>query len=58
MGRQMKSRAEASMRRIVERVTKEARARMERKSSGEGKKGLYEGGKIDPLHPHTTKKSD
>merc|ERR1719158_2828439 len=57
MGRQMKSRAQASMRRMVERVTKEARARMERKSSGDGK-GLSEGGKEDLLHPHTTKKSD
>ena len=31
---------------------------MERKSSGGEGKGLYEGGKSDPLHPHTTKKSD
>merc|ERR1719209_1277683 len=56
MGGQMKSRAEASMRRIVERVTKEAKARMERKPSGENK-GLSNGGKEDLLHPHTAKKS-
>merc|ERR1719500_1835031 len=42
MGGQMKSRAEASMRRIVDRVTKEAKARMERKPSGE-KKGMSKG---------------
>merc|ERR1719234_655321 len=53
MGRQMKSRAEASMRRIVDRVTREAKARMERKSSGESK-GFS---KEDMLHPHTAQKS-
>ena len=70
MGRQMKSRAEASMRRIVDRVkllpqerspvsifglqvTREARAKMESKSSGESK-GLS---KEDILHPYTAKKS-
>merc|ERR1719222_1023841 len=56
MEEQMKSRAEASMRRIVERVTKEAKARMERKSSG-ANKGLSKGGKEDLMHPHTAKKS-
>merc|ERR1719167_869963 len=56
MGGQMKSRAEASMRRIVDRVTKEAKARMERKPNGE-EKGLPKGGKEDMLHPYTAKKS-
>merc|ERR1719275_441330 len=56
MGGQMKSRAEASMRRIVDRVTKEAKARMERKPSGE-KKGMSKGGREDLLHPYTAKKS-
>merc|ERR1719222_902159 len=56
MGGQMKSRAEASMRRIVDRVTKEAKARMERKPSGE-KKGMSKGEKEDLLHPYTAKKS-
>merc|ERR1712226_670684 len=56
MGGQMKSRAEASMRRIVDRVTKEAKARMERKPSGE-EKGMSKGGKEDLLHPYTAKKS-
>merc|ERR1719430_1387829 len=56
MGEQMKSRAEASMRRIVERVTKEAKARMERKASG-ANQGLSNGEKEDLLHPHTAKKS-
>merc|ERR1719500_1552276 len=46
MGGQMKSRAEASMQRIVERVTKEAKARMERKPSG-ANKCLSNGGKED-----------
>merc|ERR1719376_1798772 len=54
MGRQMKSRAEASMRRIVDRVTREAKARMERKSSGESK-GSSKAAKEDMLHPHTAK---
>ena len=69
----MKSRAEASMRRIVDRVTttqlfslhnvtfgvqvtKEAKARMERKPSGE-KKGMSKGGREDLLHPYSAKKS-
>merc|ERR1719222_1864411 len=56
MGGQMKSRAEASMRRIVDRGTKEAKARMERKPSGE-EKGMSKGGKEDLLHPYTAKKS-
>merc|ERR1719427_1391435 len=47
MGEQMKSRAEASMRRIVERVTKEAKARMERNSSGENKATKSSGGMSD-----------
>ena len=37
-------------------VTKEAKARMERKPSGEGK-GLSKGGKEDMLYPYTAKKS-
>merc|ERR1719234_2776813 len=52
MGRQMKSRAEASMRKIVDRVTREAKARMERNSSGESK-GLAKGRKEEMLHPYT-----
>merc|ERR1719180_243304 len=56
MGRQMKSRAEASMRKIVERVTREAKTRIERKSSGESK-GSSKVAKEDMLHPHTAKKS-
>merc|ERR1719234_1965956 len=56
MGRQMKSRAEASMRKIVDRVTREARARIERKSSGESK-GSSKRAKEDMLHPYTAKKS-
>merc|ERR1719180_334599 len=56
MGRQMKSRAEASMRKIVDRVTREAKSTIERKSSGESK-GLSKVAKEDMLHPHTAKKS-
>ena len=37
-------------------VTKEAKARMERKPSG-ANKGVSNGGKEDLLHPHTAKKS-
>merc|ERR1712013_240071 len=37
LGKQLKSRAEASIRRIVDKVTKEAKARMEGKAGGEGK---------------------
>jgi len=56
LGKQLKSRAEASIRRIVDKVTKEAKARMEGKAGGEGQTKRVS--KEELLHPFSTKKTD